>query len=359
MAQKIMVGMSGGVDSSVAAYLLKEQGYQPGGVTLRLFENEDIGISADRPCCSLDDVEDARAVARRLDIDHHVFNFLERFRNLVIEPFICCYECGGTPNPCIECNRTIKFRELLLRARQLGYDGVATGHYARISQDSVTGRWLLYRAQWKDKDQSYVLYTLTQDQLGHTLFPLGGYSKDEVRTIAETQGFVNAHKHDSQDICFVPDGDYPAFMERYTGKAYPPGDFVTADGAVVGRHKGLVRYTIGQRRGLGFSLPAPLYVLSKDIQRNTVLLGPNEALFRRELDADHLNLISCERLDAPIRVKAKIRYRHAEQWATVTQTGEDRLHVIFDEPQRAITPGQAVVLYDGDLVVGGGTILST
>ena len=356
MPEKVLVGMSGGVDSSVAAYLLREQGCETLGITLRLFENEDIGLDRGHPCCSLDDVEDARSVARTLGIPHRVFNFTGRFREQVIDRFVSAYEQGLTPNPCIDCNRFIKFQELLLRARQLDYDCVATGHYARIERDPG-GRWLLKKALHGEKDQSYVLYAMTQERLARTRFPLGGLSKPEVREIALEQGLVNARKHDSQDICFVPDGDYAAFIRRYTGREYPEGAFEDREGRVLGTHRGIIRYTLGQRKGLGLALPAPMYVCAKDMERNAVILGSNEDLFSRELDAGDLYLIACDRIDAPLRVKAKVRYSQTEEWATVEQTEEDRLHVVFDRPQRAITPGQAVVLYDGDTVVGGGTIL--
>lgn len=356
MAEKVLVAMSGGVDSSVAAYLLQQQGYACIGVTMRLYENETAGIPRGHTCCSLDDVEDARAVAYDLGMPYYVLNFTEEFDEKVIRKFVQVYQNGGTPNPCIDCNRYLKFDHLLNRARELGCDYIATGHYVQRWQDE-NGRWGLRKNDDLGKDQSYVLYSLTQDQLAHTLFPLGGMHKDAVRAIAEEQGLCNARKHDSQDICFVPDGDYVGFMERYTGKYYPDGDFVELDGRVVGRHHGAVRYTCGQRKGLGLALGAPVYVCGKDMEKNTVTVGPESALFTTTLVAGDFNWISIPELTAPMRVKAKARYRQTEQPATVRPLDNGLVQVVFDEPQRAITRGQAVVLYDGDVVVGGGTIL--
>lgn len=349
--------MSGGVDSSIAAYLCREQGYDCTGITLKLFDNEDAGEPRDKTCCSADDIEDARAVCRRLDIPYYVYNFKDSFRDTVIARFIRAYETGCTPNPCIDCNRYIKFEKLMQRADELGFDKVVTGHYARICYDEAADRYLLKKAVDSSKDQSYVLYSLTQSQLARVLFPLGGMSKPEVRELAQSLDFVNAAKHDSQDICFVPDGDYAAFIERYTGRHYPCGDFTDESGAVLGEHKGIIRYTVGQRKGLGLALPCPMYVKEKDLAENKVVLCKNEALFSRELDATDVNLISVPEITQPLRVKARVRYNQPEQPATVTQTDENTLHVVFDEPQRAIAKGQAVVLYDGDTVVGGGTII--
>lgn len=355
-SRKALIAMSGGVDSAVAAYEMVRRGYACTGVTMRLYDNETAGIDSSKTCCSLTDVEDARAVAFRLGIPYYVFNFKSDFEEKVIQKFIRCYECGATPNPCIDCNRYLKFTGLLHRAEVLGCDYVVTGHYARIRKDGETGRYLLYKAAFAAKDQSYVLYSLTQQQLAHIQFPLGDMPKEEVRRIAAEQGFVNADKQDSQDICFVPDGDYVAFMERHTGKAYPKGDFLDLRGQVVGTHNGAVGYTIGQRKGLGLAMGAPVYVCSKDMEKNTVTVGPNEALFRRELLADDWNFFPFDQLTSPMRVQAKARYRQKEQPATVYPEAGGVCRVVFDEPQRAITMGQAVVLYDGDLVVGGGTI---
>ena len=353
---KAMIAMSGGVDSSVAAYLMLQAGFDCIGATMRLFDNSVLPDGQESSCCSLDDVEDARSVAYRLNMHHYVFNFTGDFREKVMDKFVRCYECGTTPNPCVDCNRYLKFEHLLRRGLELECDLVVTGHYARIHQDPKTGRWLLSKAVDTAKDQTYFLYSLNQHQLSHTRFPLGELTKDQVRAIAEEQGFVNARKRDSQDICFVPDGDYMAFLERYTGKHYPAGDFLNLDGHVVGKHRGAVGYTLGQRKGLGLAMGEPVYVCDKDMAANTVTVGPNEALFHRSLLANDWNWFPFPALTEPIRVKAKTRSRMTEQPATVYPAENGFARVEFDESQRAITPGQAVVLYDGDLVVGGGTI---
>ena len=357
--EKVLIAMSGGVDSSVAAFLMKNRGYDCVGVTMKLFGNEEIGVKKEHSCCSLDDVEDARSVAMRLGIPYYVFNFSDRFRECVIDRFINAYESGKTPNPCIDCNRFLKFDALFHRARELGCDRIVTGHYATIRFDEKSGRYLLGKAADASKDQSYVLWSMTQEQLAHTEFPLGSFRKAETRRIAEENGFINARKHDSQDICFVPDGDYAGFVARTTGKTYPQGDFLTEDGKKIGRHRGLIHYTVGQRRGLGLALPAPLYVVRLDPDRNDVILGPNESLFSRTLTANEINLIAVPRIEGKRRLKAKVRYRQQEEWATVEQIAEDTVRVVFDEPQRAITKGQSVVLYDGDTVFGGGIIQQT
>ncbi|MGN0181132.1 MAG: tRNA 2-thiouridine(34) synthase MnmA [Candidatus Ornithomonoglobus sp.] len=353
MNNRAIIAMSGGVDSSVAAYLMQQRGYDIIGATLRLFTNEDAGIR-EKSCCSLSDVEDARAVAHRLGIEHYVFNFSDDFRTEVMDRFVKAYENGRTPNPCIDCNRYIKFKRLMQRAKGLEYDYVVTGHYARIAREN--GRYVLKKGLDNTKDQTYVLYSMTQEQLKHTLLPLGELRKTEVREIAAEQGFINAKKHDSQDICFVPDGNYAGFIEQYTGREYPNGDFVDMDGNVLGTHKGVIRYTRGQRKGLGLALPKPMYVCRTDLDKNLVILGDNADLFSASLDASDINLMAVERIEQPIRVQAKIRYSQSAAEATVWQTDDDRLHIEFDEPQRAITRGQAVVLYDGETVVGGGVI---
>lgn len=354
-----LIAMSGGVDSSVSAWLMKQQGFDCIGVTMKLFHNEDVAIPREHSCCSLDDVLDAADVARSIGIRHYVFNFSDRFRDDVLEPFVSSYENGVTPNPCIDCNRYLKFDKLFHRAKELDVNYVVTGHYARIERDEETGRYLLKRAVDDTKDQSYVLYAMTQEQLAHTLFPLGSMTKEETRRIAEAQGFVNAKKHDSQDICFVQNGSYADFITQYTGKTYPPGDFIDEDGRVLGQHRGIIRYTIGQRKGLGLALPQPMYVKEIRPEDNTVVLGPESSLYSRTLTAKDINLISMPRLESPARFKAKVRYGHQAQWAQVVQTDDDTLQVTFDQPQRAITAGQAVVLYDGDIVAGGGVIQQT
>lgn len=354
MNNSVLVGMSGGVDSSVAAYLLREQGFQVTGATMKLFDNTAIGEEMESTCCSLSDVEDARRVAYALHIPHFVFNFSEDFQRQVMERFAHSYECGLTPNPCIDCNRYLKFERMLRRAKELDIWYVATGHYARRSWDG--DRWLLKKGLDVEKDQSYFLYHLNQVYLEHYQLPLGELTKREVREIAAEQGFGNARKKDSQDICFVPDGDYGAFLDRFTGRTCPAGDYIDKNGRVIGQHKGHTHYTIGQRKGLELAMGHRVYVTGKDVANNLVYIGENEDLFAKELEATDLNLIACDRIDASMRCTAKIRHSRYEAEATVVQTGENTMIVRFDIPQRAITPGQAVVLYDGDVVIGGGTI---
>ena len=349
--------MSGGVDSSVAALLMLEQGYDCTGVTMKLFSNDDVGVPKLHSCCSLDDVADARSVAANLGMPYYVFNFADRFEHDVIDRFVDAYVHGQTPNPCIDCNRYLKFDQLFVRAQELGCDYVVTGHYAQIGYDDTKGRYLLRKAVDPLKDQSYVLYSLTQKQLAHVQFPLGGLHKTEVRALAEKHGFVNAHKHDSQDICFIKEGTYADFIEARLGRKFPAGNFVDESGSVLGRHKGIIHYTVGQRKGLGLALPQPMYVKEIDTQNNAVILATNDGLFTKNVTAKNINLIDCDTITGSRRVKARIRYHHAEQWATVTQPDADTLSIIFDEPQRAITKGQSVVMYDGDIVVGGGTIV--
>ncbi len=355
--EKVLIAMSGGVDSSVAAFLMKEQGCDCVGATMKLFRNEDAGIGRAKSCCSLSDVEDARGVAERLGIPYYVFNFTGDFAHQVIDRFISAYERGVTPNPCIDCNRYLKFARLYERAELIGCDAVVTGHYARIERCGE--RWLLKKALDESKDQSYVLYALTQTQLAHTRFPLGVLHKSQVRRIAEAQGFYNAHKPDSQDICFVPDGDHARFIEQYTGRQYPRGDLVDRSGRVLGQHRGIIRYTVGQRKGLGVAADAPLYVRRIDAAENRIELGENASLFTRTLTANDFNWIAFAAPPRELRAKAKVRYRHTEQPASVCTHGDGSVTIIFDEPQRAITAGQAVVLYDGDTVLGGGTITGT
>lgn len=351
-----LIGMSGGVDSSVAAFLMLRAGYRCIGATMRLYDNETLGQEKTNTCCTLDDAEDARSVARRLGIPHYVFNFKADFEEQVIRKFVDCYECGLTPNPCIDCNRRLKFDRLLRRALELGYEYVVSGHYAQIRRDGNTGRYLLYKAADRAKDQTYFLACLDQYQLSHIQFPLGGLTKTEVRKIAEENGFVNARKHDSQDICFVPGGDYVAFLEQYTGKSYPAGDYLDLEGNVVGRHRGAVGYTLGQRKGLGLAMGAPVYVCGKDMEKNTVTVGPNQALFSDALRAKDWNWFPFPALAEPLKVTAKTRHSQFEQAAMVYPEADGFARVEFDAPQRAVTPGQAVVLYQGDCVIGGGTI---
>lgn len=355
MNKKAIIAMSGGVDSSAAALLAIERGYECIGATMKLF-NSGVDPARENSCCSLADVEDARSVAYSLGMPYYVFNFTSRFKEDVIDRFVFAYENGRTPNPCIDCNKYLKFDKLFQRAQELDYDFIVTGHYAQIEYDNQTGRYLLKKAVDLSKDQSYVLYSMTQEQLAHTLFPLGGMKKSEVRAVAEAHGFVNAKKHDSQDICFVQNGRYADFIRQYTGKDYPEGSFIDTRGNVLGTHKGIINYTIGQRKGLGLALPAPMYVCRIDVENNAVILGYDADLYTKELLIDNVNLISVERLDKPMRCTVKIRYRQDEQPATVTQHNDGAVSIVFDEPQRAVTKGQAAVIYDGEIVVGGGII---
>ncbi len=355
MEHRALIAMSGGVDSSVAAYLMKQAGFACVGATMRLYENEDMSAPQAGTCCSLEDVEDARAVAAKLGMPYYVFNFKEDFGRQVMDRFVAAYETGCTPNPCIDCNRFLKFDRMYRRAQELGIGYVVTGHYARIQQ-SETGRWLLLKGPDPQKDQSYVLYAMTQEQLAHTQFPLGALRKEEVRAIAAAQGFINAKKHDSQDICFVPDGDYAAFIRRRTGRTYPEGDFVDTTGRILGRHRGIIHYTIGQRRGLGVSGGRPLYVKEIRPADNTVVLADEHQLYALTAIARDFNWIAWEAPAAPIRVQARARYHQPEQDATAFVLPDGRVQVTFDRPQRALTKGQAIVLYQADVVIGGGTI---
>lgn len=346
--------MSGGVDSSLAVLLMKEKGYECIGCTMKLYENEDAGIEKTKTCCSLDDVEDARNVACLLDMPFYVFNFTERFRTQVIDRFVQSYEEGRTPNPCIDCNRYMKFDKLYERAKLMGCEYIVTGHYARIEKED--GKFFLKKALDETKDQTYVLYTLTQDQLAHTMFPLGNLTKRTVRNIAEKNGFINANKPDSQDICFVPDGDYASVIEKYTGRICMPGNFVDTEGNIMGRHKGIIHYTLGQRKGLGIAVGKPVYVCEIRPQTREVVLGNPEDLMSRDVYVSDFNWISGNAPGGRIRCTAKVRYRQSEQPAVLSVEG-DIVHIVFDQPQRAITPGQAAVVYDGDVVLGGGTII--
>ena len=357
MNNRALIGMSGGVDSSVAAALMCRRGYECVGVNMRLYDadlEDNVGC---KTCCSLEDAEDARSVCYKLGMKFHVFNFIEDFSAEVIDRFVDCYEHGATPNPCIDCNKYMKFGKLYERARLLECDTIVSGHYARVEFDPDSGRYLLKKAKNVAKDQSYVLYFLSQEQLKHTQFPLGEFeSKDQIRAMAAELGFLNAKKRDSQDICFVPDGKYAEFISERTGKTYPEGDFVDLNGKVLGKHKGLIRYTIGQRRGLGLALPESMYVRRKDMEKNQVVLSTNAELFSTRLVADTFNWSSMDAPALPIRCSAKTRYQAEEAPATVTVLPGGNVEVVFDEPQRALTMGQAVVLYDGDTVIGGGVI---
>ncbi len=354
---KCLIAMSGGVDSAVAALLVKNMNIDCVGATMKLLGGGGIELDEEHACCSREDIEDAKKVAERLGIEHYLYDFSEHFATKVVDNFVHAYETGATPNPCIECNRYLKFQRLFEEAENLSCSHIATGHYARVEYNEKSGRWSLKKAKDLSKDQSYVLYSLTQKQLSRVIFPLGNMTKADVRAIAEENGFINAHKKESQDICFVKNEDYTDFIERYTGKTYPEGYFVDKEGNVLGTHKGIIHYTVGQRKGLGLALPAPLYVCEIDTDKNRVVLCPHEELFSLELTATDINLISVPDLYTPMRVKAKVRYRHTEQSATAVQLDENTIRVTFDEPQRAITKGQSVVLYDGDIVVGGGRIL--
>jgi len=393
--QKALIAMSGGVDSSVAAHLLKEQGYDCIGAMMKLYADDilsDRNIDSpnnqgwsqkentfaarpsnqgwsqkestfaarpsNRGCCSIEDAEDARAVATALGIPFFVFNFSDSFEEQVIERFIAAYRQGRTPNPCIDCNRFMKFEKFLIRATELEAEYIATGHYAKITQEP-SGRYLLSRGVDAAKDQTYVLYAMTQPQLARTLFPLGGFTKETVREIAANLGLATATKRDSQDICFAPDGDYAGFIEGYTHQPCLVGDFISPAGKVIGQHKGIIHYTIGQRKGLGLYGSKPQYVSALDPEANTVTVGGAEDLFSKSLVAGDINLIPIEKLDGPINVQAKVRYSQQAQPAKVWQTDKDELYIEFEKPQRAITPGQAVVFYDGDVVIGGGTIVNS
>ena len=349
--------MSGGVDSSVAAYLLKEQGYDVIGVTMQIWQEEERTVEEENGgCCGLSAVDDARRVAAALDIPYYVMNFKKEFKENVIDYFIDEYLHGRTPNPCIACNRYVKWESLLKRSMDIGADYIATGHYARIDK-LPNGRYTLKRSATLAKDQTYALYNLTQDQLARTLMPVGEYSKDEVREMAEKINLRVANKPDSQDICFVPDGDYAGFIEKTLDTELPTGNFVTLDGKILGRHKGITHYTVGQRKGLGLALGYPAFVIEIRPETNEVVIGTNEDSMSNYVRANKLNFMSIPDLTEPMRVFAKIRYNHKGAWCTIEKTGEDEILCTFKEQQRAITPGQAVVFYDGEYVLGGGTII--
>ena len=349
-----LIAMSGGVDSSVAAFEMVKNGYKCMGCTMRLYENDMIGEDILGTCCSINDTNDARAVCDRIGIPYNIYHYEAEFKDKVIEPFVCSYERGETPNPCIRCNRYLKFDSLYKKAQEMGYDYIVTGHYARIREKD--GHFYLLKAKDLNKDQSYVLYDLTEEQLSHTAFPLGEYTKDQVREIADENGFVTSHKKESQDICFVPDGDYAGMIERYRGHGYEKGNFVDLEGNILGTHDGIINYTIGQRRGLGIPADRRLYVTRLNVDKNEVILADNADLFKTDLIIRDFHWITGEVPLEPVRCSAKIRYRHKEQPATLTVLDDNTARLSFDEPQRAITAGQSAVLYDGDIVLGGGII---
>ena len=354
---KVVVGMSGGVDSSVAAWLLKKQGYDVIGVTMQIWQDEENIVQEENGgCCGLSAVDDARRVAAAIGIPYYVMNFKDEFQKSVIEYFTKEYLAGRTPNPCIACNRYVKWEALLQRSLSIGADYIATGHYARI-EHLPNGRYAIRRSATMEKDQTYALYILTQEQLARTLMPVGEYSKDRIREMADEIGLLVAHKPDSQDICFVPDGDYASFIENTTDQVLQTGDFVTPEGKILGKHKGIIHYTVGQRKGLGLALGYPAFVLEIRPETNEVVIGTYEESLTYTVRANELNFMSVEQITEPVRVFAKIRYNHKGAWCTVERTGEDEIVCTFDEPIRAATPGQAVVLYDGEYVLGGGTIL--
>ena len=352
--KKILVAMSGGVDSAVAAYLIKSQGYDAGGITMRVwFDGEVIGDSENTLPDS--NCNDAKLIADILKMPHYSVALGESFRTCVVDKFIEDYKNGLTPNPCVECNKCIKFGKLFDMALSLNYDGIATGHYARIEKD-LNGNYSLKKAADDAKDQSYFLWSIDKNKLPYIKLPLGEYTKPQVREIAESQGFSNAHRSDSQDICFINDGDYASFIAAHSSLSFPSGDFLDVEGNKVGTHGGIIHYTVGQRKGLGVAFGIPMFVKGKDAKLNTVTLSTNEQLFDTELTAKRINLLTDVSFETPIRVQAKIRYRHTPAIATVVRTDEDTVNVKFDIPQRAIAPGQSVVFYDGDTVIGGGII---
>ena len=354
--KRVLLGMSGGVDSSVAAILLKEAGYEVIGATMKLWESEDEYIEGG--CCNMNSTMDAKRVCDALDIPHYVLNFQEEFNKCVIQDFISEYKKCRTPNPCIECNKYLKFGAMYEMAKKLNCDYIATGHYAKTEYSPEYKRYVLKKSNAGNKDQSYVLYNLPKELAGKILFPLGNFkSKDEIRKIAEEHNLLVAKKPDSEDICFIPDGDYKKFLEENSNLKEKPGNIVNESGKVLGKHSGLYKYTIGQRKGLGIANPVPLFVKGFNIEKNELIVGEEKEIFSKETVANEINLILVDELTKPMQVMAKIRYAAKEAKATIYPIEEDKIKVEFEEPQRAITPGQSIVFYIGDIVLGGGKII--
>ena len=356
MKKKVVIGMSGGVDSSVAAYLLKEQGFDVIGVTMQIWQDKTPYEETDKKSCGISAIDDAMKVANQLQIPHHVIDLKEQFKCKVIDYFTNEYKLGRTPNPCIVCNRYVKWEELLKYGFQIGADYIATGHYARICQLS-NGRYAVKKSATSIKDQTYALYKLTQEQLKHTLMPIGDYTKDEIREIAQKAEIQVAHKQDSMEICFIPDNDYAKYIVQTTNYTCDSGNFVDIHNNIIGTHKGIIHYTVGQRKGLGLSMGKPVFVVAIRPETNEVVIGDDTDVFSNKLYANNINFMGIENISNPIKVQAKVRYSHKGSNCLVRMINDDTLECRFDEPVRAITPGQAIVLYDGDICLGGGTIL--